>query len=190
MPRRAGSDPQRIPGRTRRRRHHLQRRRPGPAHASSRRGYVLKSRLATELPRTIRDVHAGRKHIDPEVAAQLAEQAAGDGRGRVNDCRVLDIRTVLPRLSEIASTMLPHDALAVGFLQENGRLLIERATDDFSDAHRAPGANVPGARRSRRRAAGAKTFHFPLPAEVMTESVAGSGGRKTQSETYKVVAVQ
>ena len=27
---------------------------------------------------------------------------------------VLDIRTVLPRLSEIAETMLPHDALAFG----------------------------------------------------------------------------
>lgn len=37
------------------------------------RGYLLKSMPPTELIRGIRDVHAGRKRIPPEVAAQLAE---------------------------------------------------------------------------------------------------------------------
>ena len=37
------------------------------------RGYMLKSMPPGELLEGIRDVHAGRKRIPPEVAAQLAE---------------------------------------------------------------------------------------------------------------------
>jgi DNA-binding NarL/FixJ family response regulator len=37
------------------------------------RGYVLKSLLPRELAEAIRDVHAGRKRIPPDVAAHLAE---------------------------------------------------------------------------------------------------------------------
>ena len=48
---------------------------------------------------------------------------------------VLGIRAVLPRLSEIASRMLPHDALAVGFLDGHGQLAIEGATGDLPDGH-------------------------------------------------------
>lgn len=36
-------------------------------------GYVLKSMPKNELLRVIRSVHAGRRHIPPEVAARLAE---------------------------------------------------------------------------------------------------------------------
>ena len=40
--------------------------------------YLLKSLLQKELLDTIRDVHAGRKRIDQQVAAQLADHAIDD----------------------------------------------------------------------------------------------------------------
>ena len=38
------------------------------------RGYVMKSVLREDLLRAIRDVHAGRRHLDPVVASHLAER--------------------------------------------------------------------------------------------------------------------
>jgi two-component system, NarL family, response regulator len=42
------------------------------------RGYLLKGMLRQELLQTIRDVHAGRKHLSAEVATEIAEHAADD----------------------------------------------------------------------------------------------------------------
>jgi DNA-binding NarL/FixJ family response regulator len=42
------------------------------------RGYLLKGNVRTELLDAIRAVHAGRKRIPPEIAAELAEHAADD----------------------------------------------------------------------------------------------------------------
>jgi DNA-binding NarL/FixJ family response regulator len=42
------------------------------------RGYLLKANVRTELLEAVRAVHAGRKRIPPEVAAELAEHAADD----------------------------------------------------------------------------------------------------------------
>ncbi len=42
------------------------------------RGYLLKGNVRTELLDAIRTVHAGRKRIPPEIAAELAEHAADD----------------------------------------------------------------------------------------------------------------
>jgi DNA-binding NarL/FixJ family response regulator len=39
-------------------------------------GYLLKSTIRTELLEAIRSVHAGRRRIPPEIAAELAEHAA------------------------------------------------------------------------------------------------------------------
>src|SRR5262245_18263064 len=45
---------------------------------------------------------------------------------------VLDIRPVFPRLSEIVKQALPHDALALQFLDRAGRVTLEaRSTDDL-----------------------------------------------------------
>jgi transcriptional regulator with PAS, ATPase and Fis domain len=44
---------------------------------------------------------------------------------------VLDVRTIFPRLSEIANRILPHDALAMGFVGGDGQLVIEAATADL-----------------------------------------------------------
>jgi DNA-binding NarL/FixJ family response regulator len=41
-------------------------------------GYLLKTLLQKELLRTIRDVHAGRRRIGQDVAAELAEHATDD----------------------------------------------------------------------------------------------------------------
>ena len=41
-------------------------------------GYLLKGLLRKDLLETIRAVHAGKKRVPPEVAAQIAENAAGD----------------------------------------------------------------------------------------------------------------
>ena len=58
-----------------------------------------------------------------ETSAALLRTIAG----------VLDVRPVLPRLSEIANRMLPHDALAMGFLDGDGQLVIQGATGDLAD---------------------------------------------------------
>ena len=42
------------------------------------RGYVLKSMPPKELLQVIRNVHAGKKHIHPQIASQLAEYFADD----------------------------------------------------------------------------------------------------------------
>ncbi len=41
-------------------------------------GYILKGQVRKELLETIRAVHAGKKRIAPEVAAELADHAADD----------------------------------------------------------------------------------------------------------------
>jgi len=41
-------------------------------------GYILKGHVHKELLDTIRDVHAGKKRIPPEIAAELAEHATDD----------------------------------------------------------------------------------------------------------------
>jgi transcriptional regulator with PAS, ATPase and Fis domain len=46
---------------------------------------------------------------------------------------VLDIRTLFPRLSAIAGKMLPHDALALAFVDQHGQLVVEAATGDLPD---------------------------------------------------------
>jgi len=42
------------------------------------RGYILKGYVHRELLEAIRSVHAGKKRIPPEIAAELAEHAADD----------------------------------------------------------------------------------------------------------------
>jgi len=43
------------------------------------RGYMLKSMPPKDLVETIRQVHAGKKRVPPEVAAQLAEHLSDEG---------------------------------------------------------------------------------------------------------------
>jgi two-component system response regulator FlrC len=45
----------------------------------------------------------------------------------------LDVRTIFPRLSEIANRILPHDALAIGSVDGAGHLVFEATTADLHD---------------------------------------------------------
>src|SRR5712691_7675301 len=50
---------------------------------------------------------------------------------------VLDIRTVFPRVSEIANKVLPHDRLTMMFQHQNGHIVLEAAsTDELPDVTR------------------------------------------------------
>ena len=52
---------------------------------------------------------------------------------------VLDIRRVFPRVSELANRVLPHDCLALVFLDESNHLTLEaRSTDAFPEFRRLP----------------------------------------------------
>ena len=53
---------------------------------------------------------------------------------------VLDIRSVFPRVSEIAQSILPHDAMVMVFFDERGKIAIEAATPNFPNVrtHVAP----------------------------------------------------
>ena len=48
------------------------------ALAAGARGYLLKSMPPSELLKSIREVHAGRKRIPPEIAAQVAEHMSDE----------------------------------------------------------------------------------------------------------------
>jgi len=50
----------------------------GCGPASGAQGYILKGHVHRELLETIRAVHAGKKRIPPEVAAELADHATDD----------------------------------------------------------------------------------------------------------------
>ena len=54
-------------------------------------GYLLKGSLRKELVQAIRDVHAGRRRIQPEVAQDLAENMSGD---RLSSREIDVLRTV------------------------------------------------------------------------------------------------
>jgi DNA-binding NarL/FixJ family response regulator len=90
------------------------------------RGYLLKGNVRTELLEAIRAVHAGRKRIPPEVAAELAEHAADDqlssreidvlhliGAGNANkqiaDNLAIGETTVKNHISNILSKLAAND---------------------------------------------------------------------------------
>jgi len=56
---------------------------------------------------------------------------------------VLDIRTVFPRVSEVANKMLPHDAMIMSAVDENGNVVREAATRDTRELPGALELTVP-----------------------------------------------
>jgi DNA-binding NarL/FixJ family response regulator len=54
-------------------------------------GYLLKNTLRRELLDTIRSVHAGRRHVTPEVATEVALHAAEDSLSE----REIDVLTAV-----------------------------------------------------------------------------------------------
>jgi DNA-binding NarL/FixJ family response regulator len=77
-------------------------------------GYLLKSLVRTELLESIRAVHAGRRRIPPEIAAELAEHAADEALSD-RELRVLTCvaagnsnREVAEQLSVCEETVKAH----------------------------------------------------------------------------------
>jgi DNA-binding NarL/FixJ family response regulator len=68
------------------------------------RGYLLKSMPPAELVAAIREVHAGRKRIPPQVAAQLAEHL-GEEDLTARELEVLEQVAAGGRNREIAGTL-------------------------------------------------------------------------------------
>jgi DNA-binding NarL/FixJ family response regulator len=90
------------------------------------RAYVLKGHVLDELLDTIRAVHAGKKRIPPDVAAELADHAtddaltereidvlrligAGNGNKRIADVLSISEATVKSRVTNILSKLGAND---------------------------------------------------------------------------------
>jgi GAF domain-containing protein len=95
------------------------------AHAQRLANYLSVGLVHQRLAEKARDAVVERQRsADIEACAELLRT--------ISD--VLDIRTVFPRISEIAKKMLPHDALAMVFTDQ-GRHFVRQAVspDDFPD---------------------------------------------------------
>jgi DNA-binding NarL/FixJ family response regulator len=90
------------------------------------RAYVLKGHVLDELLETIRAVHAGKKRIPPDVAAELADHAtddalterevdvlrliaAGNGNKQIADVLSISEATVKSRVTNILSKLAAND---------------------------------------------------------------------------------
>ena len=90
------------------------------------RAYVLKGHVLDELLDTIRAVHAGKKRIPPDVAAELADHAtddalterevdvlrliaAGNGNKQIADALSISEATVKSRVTNILSKLAAND---------------------------------------------------------------------------------
>jgi DNA-binding NarL/FixJ family response regulator len=74
------------------------------AFAAGARSYMLKSTLPNDLAETIRQVHAGKKSVPPEVAARLAEHL-NDGELSEREVEVLKLAMGGNRNREIANRL-------------------------------------------------------------------------------------
>ncbi len=90
-------------------------------------GYILKSMHMDELLSVIRSVHAGRRHISPEVAARLAEHL-GDENLTARELEVLSLiqdgsrnKQIADQLSISETTVNFHIKNLVDKLQANDR---------------------------------------------------------------------
>jgi DNA-binding NarL/FixJ family response regulator len=91
------------------------------------RGYVLKGHVDQDLSEVIRAVHAGRKRIPPEVAAELAEHTDEDDL-TLREIEVLRLvatgnanKEIATRLSIAEDTVKSHVAKILAKLQANDR---------------------------------------------------------------------
>ncbi len=92
-------------------------------HAGHLAVYLAVALAQQRLARQARDAAVERdRAVSIETSMELLRAIAD----------VLDIRTVFPRVSEIASKMLPHDALILSFVDHDGNVIRQAvSTDDF-----------------------------------------------------------
>lgn len=80
------------------------------------RGYMLKSMPRKQLVETIRKVHAGKKHVPPEVAAHLMEHL-GDERLSQREIEVLQKIAEGNRNSDIAAVLFISEETVKGHIK-------------------------------------------------------------------------
>jgi transcriptional regulator with GAF, ATPase, and Fis domain len=91
-------------------------------------GYVAVALAHQRLAENARRAAVERERLEAVESSMELLRAIAD---------VLDIRTVFPRVSEIANKMLPHDRLTMMFHDQQGNIAIEAAsTDEFPDLTR------------------------------------------------------
>ena len=97
-------------------------------HAYSERDIVLAQRLASYLAVAISHQRLAEQARDAAIERErtASVEASLELLRTISD--VLDVRSVFPRISEIANKILPHDALAMVFLNESGQVVLRAAT--------------------------------------------------------------
>src|SRR6266850_1331027 len=103
-----------------------------------------RSTVSVEAPMTIATDTPARDFDHPETdhtllwsgarGAEPEDADAPDSSGELLQtiADVLDIRSVFPRVSEIANKMLPHDALILNFVDQDGQLVRQAvSTEDI-----------------------------------------------------------
>ncbi len=71
---------------------------------------------------------------DADIEKQRVAEIEGSAALLRTISDVLDVRTVFPRISEIARTMLPHDALAMVFTDQDRHFSLQaKSPEDFPD---------------------------------------------------------
>jgi transcriptional regulator with GAF, ATPase, and Fis domain len=94
------------------------------AHAERLAGYLAVAISHQRLAEQARDAAIERERAaNVETSVELLRT--------ISD--VLDIRSVIPQISEIANKVLPHDALTVAFFDPSGRVVVQAATSGFPD---------------------------------------------------------
>jgi transcriptional regulator with GAF, ATPase, and Fis domain len=98
-------------------------------HAYSERDIVHALRLGSYLAVAISHQRLAEQARDAAIERErtASVEASLELLRTISD--VLDVRRVFPRISEIANKILPHDALAMVFLDESGQVVLRAATD-------------------------------------------------------------
>jgi transcriptional regulator with GAF, ATPase, and Fis domain len=90
-------------------------------HAERLAGYLAVALAHQRLAAQARDAAVERERaVNIETSMELLRTIAD----------VLDIRTVFPRVSEIANKMLPHDALILNFVDQDGNVIRQAVSTD------------------------------------------------------------
>ena len=97
-------------------------------------------RLAKYIGLALAHQRLAERARDAAVERERADTLEGSAELLRTIGNVLDIRSVFPRISDIAQKVLPHDALAMAFFEDDGRVALQAASvDDFPSLlpHRA-----------------------------------------------------
>ena len=116
------------------------RRRVGMLLAGSREPHVYDAEDVTFLSLVANQVALAIENAENYEALQHSLALERDRMRNVEACdellralsTVLDIRQVFPQVSQIAATVLPHDLLTFAFLDGQGEVVVQAASDEWA----------------------------------------------------------